>query len=150
MTKFKPGKSGNPTGRPRGSINRQLAALREAADKVLPLVVEKALAGDADAQKLILTHALPKVKPMSPAEPFSLPEGDLSQQVQAILRQVADGELSPSIAAEIVGMAATAAKVGGETNVTERILEGIRRYEDSQNAIKNPAPSRRLEDLENG
>ena len=58
MAKYKPGQSGNPAGRPKGSVNRQLAELRAAADKVLPLVVEKALAGDAEAQRLILDRAL--------------------------------------------------------------------------------------------
>ncbi|MCL2123878.1 MAG: DUF5681 domain-containing protein [Desulfovibrionaceae bacterium] len=130
MTKFKPGHSGNPSGRPRGSINRQLVALREAAEKVLPLVVDKALAGDADAQKLILDRALPRVKPMSPAEAFNLPEGGLLDQVQAVLRQVADGELSPTTAAEVVSMVATAAKVEeidqlrNEVNSLKRTLGG--------------------------
>lgn len=130
MGKFKPGESGNPAGRPKGSINRQLRALREAAEKVLPLVVEKALAGDADAQRLILDRALPRVRPMSPAEAFTLPDGDLLDQVQAVLRQVADGEMSPTAAAEVVGMVATAAKVEeidqlrNEINSLRRVLEG--------------------------
>ena len=130
MCAYKPGQSGNPAGRPRGSINRQLTALREAADKVLPLVVEKALAGDADAQKLILDRALPRVKPMSPAEAFILPDGELLDQVQAVLRQVADGELSPTAGAEVVSIVATAAKVEevdqlrNELNSLKRVLEG--------------------------
>jgi hypothetical protein len=111
MPKFKPGQSGNPLGRRKGSLNRQLAALREAADKVLPLVAEKALAGDVDAQKLILERALPRLKTLSPPEAFSLPEEDLLSQVQAVLRQVAAGELSPTVAAEIVNMVAIAARV---------------------------------------
>jgi len=133
MGKFKPGQSGNPKGRAKGSINRQLAALREAADKVLPLVVEKALAGDTDAQKFLLDRALPRMKPMSPAEPFTLPEGDLLDQVQVVLRQVADGELSPTAAAEVVGMVATAAKVEeidslrAELNSLKRVLEARRK-----------------------
>ena len=111
MPKFKPGQSGNPAGRRKGSLGRQIAELREAAAKVLPLVVEKALAGDADAQKLILDRALPRMKAMSPAEAFSLPEGDLLSQVQAVLRQVADGELSATVAAEVASVAASIARV---------------------------------------
>jgi hypothetical protein len=121
MTKFKTGQSGNPTGRPKGSINRQLAALRDAADKVLPLVVEKALAGDADAQKLILDRALPRAKPMSPAEPFTLPEGDLLNQVQAVLRQVADGEISPTVAGEVVSMVGTVGRMLELAELEKRI-----------------------------
>lgn len=59
---FQPGQSGNPAGRPKGSVNRQLAMLREAVEKVLPLVVERAMNGDVDAQKLILERGLPKFK----------------------------------------------------------------------------------------
>jgi len=129
MTKFKKGESGNPAGRPPGTVNRQLAMLREAADRVLPLVVDRALAGDAEAQRLILDRALPRAKPMTPAEPFALPEGELLDQVQAVLRQVADGELSPTAGAEVVGMVATAAKVEeidslrAELNSLKRVLE---------------------------
>ncbi|MCL2012416.1 MAG: DUF5681 domain-containing protein [Cystobacterineae bacterium] len=111
MPRFKPGQSGNPAGRRKGSINRQLAALREVSDKVLPLVTKKALAGDFDAQKLILERALPRMKALSPPEAFSLPEGDLLSQVQAVLRQVAAGELSPTVAAEVASVAASIARV---------------------------------------
>jgi hypothetical protein len=129
MAPFKPGQSGNPAGKKKGTVNRQLAMLREAADKVLPLVVEKALAGDTDAQKLILDRAIPKAKAVTPAEPFSLPDGALLEQVQAVLRQVADGELSPTAAAEVVNMVAAAAKVEeidqlrNEVNSLKRVLE---------------------------
>ena len=111
MAKFKPGQSGNPAGRPKGSYTQQLTALREAADKVLPLVIEKALAGDADMMRLILDRAVPKAKPASPAEAFTLPDGRLLEQVQAVLQQVADGQLSPTVATEVVSMISTAAKV---------------------------------------
>ena len=130
MSKFKPGESGNPSGRPKGSPNRQLAELREAADKVFPLVVQRALDGDAEAQRLILDRALPRMKAVTPSEVFNLPEGDLLDQIQALLRQVANGELSPTVATEVVGMVATAAKVEeidqlrNEVNGLKRLLEG--------------------------
>lgn len=59
---FQPGQSGNPAGRPKGSCNRQLAMLRDAVDKVLPLVLQRALEGDEEAQKLILEKGLPKFR----------------------------------------------------------------------------------------
>ena len=37
---FQIGQSGNPAGRPKGSVNRQLKMLREAAEQVLPLVLK--------------------------------------------------------------------------------------------------------------
>lgn len=59
---FQPGQSGNPAGRPKGSVNKQLAMLREAVEQVLPLVVQRALDGDVEAQKLILERGLPKFR----------------------------------------------------------------------------------------
>ena len=110
MTQFQPGQSGNPVGRPKGSVNKQLKALREAAEEILPLVLERALAGDADAQKLIIERGVPRMKSITPAEPFTLPEGSLAQQMQALLQLVADGELSMSAATQAVGMVVATAK----------------------------------------
>ena len=62
---FIKGISGNPRGRPKGSVNLQLKMLRDAAAQVIPLIVERALAGDAEAQKLILERGLPRVKPVN-------------------------------------------------------------------------------------
>lgn len=75
---FQPGQSGNPSGRPKGSTNKQLAMLREAVEQVLPLVVERALAGDADAQKLILEKGLPKLKAVE--APFELSPAEEENQ----------------------------------------------------------------------
>lgn len=69
---FQPGQSGNPAGRPKGSVNRQLAMLRDAVDKVLPLVLERAMQGDVEAQKLILEKGLPKFRQIE----FSFGEKD--------------------------------------------------------------------------
>jgi hypothetical protein len=58
-----------------------------------------------------------------------LPPGNLLAQVQAVLRQVAKGELSPSVAGEVVSLIATAAKVEEidqlrvELNSLKRALE---------------------------
>jgi hypothetical protein len=108
---FKKGESGNPAGRPVGSYTRQLTALRQAADEILPSLLEKAKAGDMEAIRLIIDRAVPKLKPVTPAEAFSLPEGSLLSQVQAVLKGVNDEALTLSAAGEIVNIIATAAKV---------------------------------------
>lgn len=150
MAKFKKGQSGNPAGKKPGTVNRQLAALRAAADKVLPLVVKKAITGDFDAQKLILDRALPRLKPMTPAEPFTLPGEGLQAQIQAILQQMADGELSPTAAAEVAAVIAAAARVEGGEREAERTQEILSHMEAVVDVIKATVPERDIGDMENG
>lgn len=107
---FQPGISGNPAGRPTGSVNKSLKALREAAERVLPLVLERALSGDFDAQKLILERGMPRMKSVAPAEEFNLPVGSLSYQIQSLIEQVAAGELSSTAASQAILLLGTADK----------------------------------------
>lgn len=93
------GQSGNPAGRPKGSVNKQLRMLRDAVEMVLPLVVARALAGDHEAQKLILERGLPKLKPVDVPVEFEMPDTD---PVNGILVQAACGELPLPAAKEII------------------------------------------------
>ncbi len=111
MAKFKKGQSGNPAGRKLGSVSSGLRLLRDAAGDILPLVIQRAKAGDAEAQRLILDRAVPKLRPVSPSETVMLPDGNFVDQVRALLRGVAGGELSATTAAEIANIIALAAKV---------------------------------------
>jgi hypothetical protein len=116
-----PGSSGNPNGRKKGQLNRQLAFLRNAVDDVLPIVASKAMEGDEESIKLLLAYGMPKLKAVTPPEEFNLPDGDLTKKVQAILQQVANGDMSASTGSEVVGMVAQAAKV----EETDRLRQEI-------------------------
>ena len=130
---FAPGESGNPAGRPKGSLNKVTRAaqmlLDGEAEAITRKAVDLALEGNIQALRLCLERLLPPKKALTPAEVFSLPEGDLLSQVQAVLRQVAGGELSPTTATEIVSMVAAAARVEevdqlrNEVNSLKRVLE---------------------------
>lgn len=128
---FQAGQSGNPAGRPKGSVNRQLKMLREAAEQVLPLVLERALAGNFDAQKLLIERGMPRMKSIAPAEEYTVPQGSLSYQVEALIQQVASGELSSSAANQAIQMlvAADKAKVieidTEEAKTRRQALSGI-------------------------
>ena len=98
---FLPGVSGNPAGRPKGSVNRQLHQLRQAAELVLPQVLAQALGGHFESQELILKLATPKIKPVEHPVEFSLAEGEAAP-VRAIIQQAAAGELSLSQAEKLV------------------------------------------------
>ncbi len=118
---FHPGQSGNPAGRPKGSINKQLAMLRDAVEKVLPLVVERALNGDTEAQKIILERGLPKLKPVEMPLEFSLPDENCPAPRRAILEQAAEGAISLDAAEEIIEQLQGLQK---EKNVTGEIGNG--------------------------
>ena len=107
---FQIGQSGNPAGRPKGSVNRQLKMLREAAEQVLPLVLERALAGDFDAQKLLIERGMPRMKSVAPTEEYTIPQGSLSYQVEGLMQQVASGELSSTAATQALQMLVAADK----------------------------------------
>lgn len=70
-TSWKPGQSGNPSGRPKGSANIRkreelLTLVLNAIDKEWGKIVDKqialALEGDHNAAKLLFDHVLPKQK----------------------------------------------------------------------------------------
>ena len=98
---FQPGQSGNPAGRPRGSGNKLLKQIRQAAELVLPQVVAQALGGHFESQELILKLGIPKIKPVELPVEFSLEEGEAAP-VRAIIQQAAAGEISLPHAEKIV------------------------------------------------
>ena len=101
MSKFKSGQSGNPGGRPKGSLNKATLAsqalLDGEAEALTRKVVELAKDGNPVALRLCLDRLLPprKDRPVN----FTLPriEGaqDLVKALGAILEAVARGEITP-------------------------------------------------------
>jgi len=132
MARFRKGESGNPDGRPPGSTNRNLQLLRDAAEEILPGVIEKAKNGDVEAQRLILDRGIPRLRPVTMPEPLALPGANLTEQVKSLLELIASGDISPSIAAEIANVISAAAKVEevdqlrDELAALRTILEGRR------------------------
>lgn len=95
------GKSGNPSGRPRGSRHAALIALdaigAEAAEAVMRAVVAAAQGGDMRAADLLLRRLWPERRGRQVS--LDLPEmrkaGDLAAALGAVTSAVAAGELSP-------------------------------------------------------
>lgn len=104
---FEEGRSGNPAGRPKGSRNRATQALEKIldgdAEAILNKAVEMAKDGDPVALRLCLDRLIPvrKDRPIT----FTLPEiettADLTKATRALMQGVADGEITPSEAAEL-------------------------------------------------
>ena len=103
---FKPGKSGNPSGKPKGARNKTTVAMEKLLDDDAATITSKAieLAKNGDtALRLCLERIIPprKDRPVN----FDMPEiktpSDALVAVTAIMRGVAGGDLTPSEAAEL-------------------------------------------------
>jgi uncharacterized protein DUF5681 len=106
-TRFAPGQSGNPAGKPKGTRHRATLAvealLEGEADKLTRKAVELALAGDTTALRLCLERIAPPRKDRAVA--FALPDlvnaEDAVRAMAALVGAVAAGELTPSEASEL-------------------------------------------------
>ena len=82
-----------------------------ATERILPLVVNQAMAGDVKAQKLILDRTIPPLKAVTPPLPQGLPLEDLSTMLQALVVAIAKGEASPTVALDFLSMVKQAAEM---------------------------------------
>jgi hypothetical protein len=104
---FRPGVSGNPSGRPRGSRNATTIALESLLDGQATALTQKAvdlaLEGDLIALRICLDRILP-VRKNRPIE-FVLPPietiADAPKAIGAITAAVASGEITVSDAADV-------------------------------------------------
>ena len=119
ISRWKPGQTGNPKGRPPGQseITRLRASLAGDVPEMLA-----AKGGDVQAARLILERVLPPVKAVEQAVELQLPEGGtLTAQGRAVLSAVAGGNLAPSQGAALLGAIGTLARITEIDELTARI-----------------------------
>ena len=134
---FRKGKSGNPTGRPKGARNRvTLMAenlLGERAEALVNKVIERALAGDPVALRLCFERLVPiqRERPLV----FELPPlntpADAHAATQMIAAGVSRGELTASDAATLVSLVEVSCRTYAQVGLESRFaaLEAsLRRY----------------------
>jgi hypothetical protein len=106
-TRFKPGRSGNPSGRPKGARNATTIAIEELLDGEAAALTRKAIqlakAGDMQALRLCMDRLAPprKDRHITFKLPAIISVADSVQAISALLLAVADGEITPSEAAEV-------------------------------------------------
>lgn len=126
---FKPGQSGNPAGRPRGSRNKvTLAAealLDGEAERLTRMAIEQALDGDPFALRLCLERILPPRRER-PA-PFAMPplkeRRDAREAYAAVVEGVAAGDLTPGEGATIARLLAGYAELDGASEQSQEIMD---------------------------
>jgi hypothetical protein len=125
-TKWKPGQTGNPKGRPPGQseITRLRASLARDVPDILAVLVLAARGGDVQAARLILERVLPPVKAVELAQAINLPtDGTLTAKGNAVLHAVAAGKLAPALGSALLGAIGTLARVTEMDELDARVAE---------------------------
>lgn len=130
QTQFKPGSTGNPTGRPRGSRNHKNRLLDDImtsddnARQIIETLVSKAQQGDTHAAEILLKRYQPIPRSSLQAVEFDLdPSASPLQQCRQILAAVAAGELAPDVGQILISAVTALCRAGELVELEQRIAE---------------------------
>ena len=124
---FEPGKSGNPNGRPKGSRNKTTLAIEALLEGELEAITRKLLGmakeGDMTAVRLCLERLLPPRRDRLVA--FDLPQiecaADAANASSAVVAACAEGDLTPSEAAQVIDLIARHVRVLEVVEIEARV-----------------------------
>jgi hypothetical protein len=125
--RFMPGQSGNPCGRPPGSRNKTTLAIEALLDGEAEALTRKAIelakAGDLASLRLCLDRVCPprKDRPVNFSIPALETAADVKRAASAIVKAVAEGELTPSEASELSRLLDNFTRVLEATDFDERL-----------------------------
>jgi len=98
--KFQPGQSGNPAGRPPGSLNKKTlaaqAAFEEKAQEIVDNVIERARNGDLSAERLVMERMVPtgRNRRFAIALPVIKTADDAEAALAIVMDELAAGKLA--------------------------------------------------------
>jgi hypothetical protein len=121
-TKFKPGVSGNPKGKPKDKTPATLLrkSIAEAMPEIILTLIEQAKGGDTAAAKVLLDRVCPALKPQ--AMPISLPvNGSLAEQGGEIIKATMAGQIPPDIGSQLITALANQSKIIEIDELSKRV-----------------------------
>jgi len=135
-TKFKPGKSGNPNGRPKGSSRaadlRQL--LNPDAEALVQKAKELALSGDVTALRLCLERLVPVIKIKD--EPIIIEgldsDSSLAEQGKSVIKALSLGDITPSESTTVMQTIANQARIIEVDEHDKRLTELEAKHDSSK------------------
>lgn len=124
---FKPGQSGNPKGKPKGTRHKATMAVEALldgeAEQLTRKAIDAALSGDMTALRLCLERVCPprKSRPVS----FDLPEiekaTDILTGINGVMQAVANGDLTPEEGQSITAMLEQSRRAQELVDLDERL-----------------------------
>ena len=120
---WKPGQSGNPRGRPKGSgdVAQMRSAIAAKLPQLLEAMMQRALDGDVGAARLLLERTVAPLNATDMAQPLHLSDGTLTEQGRAVLAAVGAGELAPGQGAALLASLSSLAKLQEGDELQRRI-----------------------------
>lgn len=125
--RWKPGESGNPKGRPRGSgiAGDVRKAIAGRANDILAAMISKALEGDVQAGRALLDRIAPSLKPESlPVALAGIGSGTPWERAHAAMAAAGRGEVPVEAAAALVAAAGGIGRLW-ETEELERRIAAL-------------------------
>jgi len=123
--RFKPGQSGNPAGKPKGTRNKATQAMMVLLEGETEALTRRAIAlaleGDTTALKLCLDRIAPAPKSAAQCINVAMPSDSLTDAARAFVQAAANGEIPPDVAAQLVSAVASVAKVEEMESIRERL-----------------------------
>lgn len=124
---FKPGQSGNPAGKPKGTTDKRTdyrELFKPHAPELIAKAIRMALDGDSTAMRLCLERVVGPIKAQLPAVRIEGMPDTLTGQGEAVLRAMAAGDISPDAAADILQGIAAQARIT-EVDELQRRIEAL-------------------------
>ena len=122
-SKWEPGVSGNPKGRPPGSgeVAKMRAAISERLPEVIDVLVQKALSGDISAARLLLERTVAPLRAQELPISFPIASGSFTDQGRSVLEGIASEAIDPSRGAALITAISNLARIAEIDELTARI-----------------------------
>ena len=126
--KFKPGKSGNPAGRPKG-IKDCRVALREKllphADELIEMVTNFAKCGDMAAMKIVFDRIMPPMREelIHVSIPTIESADDCTRAQASVVNAVANGQMMPTEGQVMAGLIDAQRKAFETSDIANQLRE---------------------------